>query len=558
MNSMRRAANALAWLISIVALILITGCGGGSGGGKSSLPVASLAIVAGQTVQVGQSKSLTFTAKDANGNLVTVAPADAQFQVTAGSDKLRIINGQAQGLVAGTAQVTVTVKGITSPAAAVIVTAAGSTGADVSSLVALGHSHLNDMLTGQTPSNDQNLQILRDIFAKAYSQNPANPEAEFGFAISSPAYRAMAFYERIQGRSAGASADSTLNAISQRAVFWKNPSLGASVGDDAMHLALAAPFAGTGTSKSAGRSRAVDPVQVHAALADLKAAIDEALPAAEQAAGNAGLSFVIADYHAGAAATATINVDQGDAQAYVTSLYALRAIANIVLAYDTDWKNFDFSQEVQTALSAKLAAGTPIVPDDYLPPAPFATLAADGKVRFAAAQSDFSTASDRALTTLTTLQNRAVKTGHLLDATTWNMASLQTVINTFKTALTQKYTQTVLLQNAAPYPDTIAVTLTIDLNAWFTNPPASLRALLPTYQVATLQDNGNGYTTLTATPSAFPDKTFGGLLVNPPDAALTVNLDPYRNFGYLTTAGFPFLRIRNAFSGAGNGTVTIQ
>jgi hypothetical protein len=88
--------------------------------------IASVSVLPGQKVGVGGTKSLSFTALDAAGNVVIVASAEASWAVATGQDKLKFTNGQAQGLAAGTAGVTVTVEGVTSPVQSVTV-ASGST-----------------------------------------------------------------------------------------------------------------------------------------------------------------------------------------------------------------------------------------------------------------------------------------------------------------------------------------------------------------------------------------------------------------------------------------------
>lgn len=78
--------------------------------------VQSITVPTPQNVAVGQKKDFVFTAKDGNGAIVPVTQGSATWAVTAGSSTLRFVNGQAEGLVLGTATITATVDGKTSPA----------------------------------------------------------------------------------------------------------------------------------------------------------------------------------------------------------------------------------------------------------------------------------------------------------------------------------------------------------------------------------------------------------------------------------------------------------
>lgn len=110
------------FLIALLAAALIVGCGGGGGGSKSK-PVASVVITAGQTVAVGQNKQLTANAYDDQGNVLTVSASKFAWNVVTGSDKLSFNSGGlAVGKAEGSATVTATVSGITSPSAIVSVT----------------------------------------------------------------------------------------------------------------------------------------------------------------------------------------------------------------------------------------------------------------------------------------------------------------------------------------------------------------------------------------------------------------------------------------------------
>ncbi|HLK60881.1 MAG TPA: NHL repeat-containing protein [Chthonomonadaceae bacterium] len=78
--------------------------------------VASASVLPGQSVQVGQAEDVAFSALDASGKLIAVTQGSALVTVTAGGDKLQLTNyGEVKGLAVGTASLTVTVDGKTSP-----------------------------------------------------------------------------------------------------------------------------------------------------------------------------------------------------------------------------------------------------------------------------------------------------------------------------------------------------------------------------------------------------------------------------------------------------------
>lgn len=82
--------------------------------------VETVEVAAGQSVKVGETKDLAFTAKAAGGAAIVVSPGSATFAVTEGGANLQV-NGNASvtGTGIGAASVTATVDGKTSAAAAV-------------------------------------------------------------------------------------------------------------------------------------------------------------------------------------------------------------------------------------------------------------------------------------------------------------------------------------------------------------------------------------------------------------------------------------------------------
>jgi outer membrane protein assembly factor BamB len=103
----------------------------GSGIGNIAVvgTVASVEVAPGQSVLVGQTKALVFTARDSAGDILALTPGSAFFVVASGADNLQVsVDGQARGLAVGSASVVATVDGKTSPAQTVTVTSSASNG----------------------------------------------------------------------------------------------------------------------------------------------------------------------------------------------------------------------------------------------------------------------------------------------------------------------------------------------------------------------------------------------------------------------------------------------
>lgn len=102
----------------------------GEGGTVPSIAVAgtiaTLTVGADQEVTVGQTRDLSFTARTAGGQAVAVTPGSAFWAVTSGSEFATAGPNGVTGVAPGTANVTVTVDGKTSPAVPVTVAAPGT------------------------------------------------------------------------------------------------------------------------------------------------------------------------------------------------------------------------------------------------------------------------------------------------------------------------------------------------------------------------------------------------------------------------------------------------
>ncbi len=77
--------------------------------------VAAVRLASGQTVDVGQTKDLAFSCRDKAGDLIVVSPGAAALSIVSGSACLQALTGPAvKGLAPGSADVALTVDGVTS------------------------------------------------------------------------------------------------------------------------------------------------------------------------------------------------------------------------------------------------------------------------------------------------------------------------------------------------------------------------------------------------------------------------------------------------------------
>ena len=380
-------------------------------------------------------------------------------------------------------------------------------------LVQEATTSLNAMLCGGTAPGAQNLQSLSTKFTQALEADRSNNQAAFGFGISTVAYRAQLLVDLIStGRDVPTAANDPLLEAVRLTTPWRLSPPTETSAIEGLRLALAAPYA------MSRLSRQVNPANVRTALTNLMNSIDAAIPTLQQASAQTNFTYTIADFESCSTSTATRTVDQADVQSLLAGMYAARAILSMALAYDFNYGTFDFNQTVEDRFATQLANGTPLTPNDYLPAAPFGQLTGGGAALMLAAQNHLSLGANMANTALTTLQARPSQTGHLIDATGLNFTEASAGIALFNNALTQPVT----VGSDPP--------VTINANAWFTSPPADLRALLPTYQT-----NASGAFT---NESSYPDPTLDGLLVDPPDDLFAATVAGNERVGVLAARAF--------------------
>lgn len=99
--------------------VTIAANGSGIGSIAVNWKIVTVEIPAGQVIKAGERKDLQFQARDSTGTLIAVTPGSVFWQITGGSDKLRITDGQPEGILPGQASLTATIDTRTSLATSV-------------------------------------------------------------------------------------------------------------------------------------------------------------------------------------------------------------------------------------------------------------------------------------------------------------------------------------------------------------------------------------------------------------------------------------------------------
>ncbi len=389
--------------------------------------------------------------------------------------------------------------------------------------VQTGQIALNGLLASSNTASASALQTVGASFASAHAKDPNNTQASVLLGLTQIAVAAQdvadaaaplgdsrasipfADLSRFQLKNWGGLRSSLIGKGKTRAALLASP-------------LLLAQSAGK-TSK--GRAT-VDSARLRAALENLRTVIGNSLPLIQQGADDPNFAFGLTDFITN---TETERVmDRADVAVIVSALYETRAGLSLALAYDTNVGSADFAQTIAARFPTKNLGDT-LTPDEYLPASPFGTLTGDGKGNFASAKTEIATGADKGQTALTYLQGRTNSQLHLIDS-----ADL-----TNQDYLTAKFALTGL-KAALDGPVTVPLgdsSITLNLNAWFNNPPASLRAFFPTYTVGT---DASDALVLQATAASYPDLTFGGLVVGTsgiPAKAFDMTIPTDKNLGDL-------------------------
>jgi hypothetical protein len=365
--------------------------------------------------------------------------------------------------------------------------------------VTAGQQQMNALLTGQQATSSSSVSAVNQTFQTAYTDDPTNAQAAFGYAITLVASSAETAQSTLQIRSAS---PGSLSGMMQSITLRNLGSLNL-LSRSSIQGLLGAPVA------QRAITRGPSPSQIRAAISQVQSTLDTALPILDIAALDSSFSFIVKYTNPSTGVTSTINIDQADVLTIDSALYLLDGMLEMALSYNFGPGTFDFTQSINSVLGAKISAGTTINASDYLPPAPFGSPTSDSRSRFAAAKVDINTSVTRARSAVAAYSMRTSQTGHLFNPTNFNATVALAAINTFSADFNSPFT--------VPLAGS---TVTINIQAWFVTQP-DFRALQPQYHP--IRSSG-GVTTIVAVKADYPDPSFGGLVSNVPANVYSANL----------------------------------
>ncbi len=370
---------------------------------------------------------------------------------------------------------------------------------------------LNSIVRGSQAVTVSNLTTLAGQFDQARQADPTNKDAQLGFAVSTAAIasaQAAALgggtsLPAIRVASVGNSSSALSPGIrtaqfSQALVLWRLPQFLS--GGGAAPWPRAADFLPTGAleARLQPRSVSVTPIQVQTELTALDASLVKVEAALKVVESDPNYSYTLADPAKPTDTTASVKIGVAEIQILSAVVSTVRSLANAGLAYNADPGTFDFSMPVPSGVFG----GATVSPAQYLPAAPFLTLATDGGSRMGNVKSELSATAVSGIAAIESVKTRS-NAGFLLDpgtlVTSNQLSQVEVQITSYQTFLTS--VQTIPVGTHAG-----TINMKVNLAAFLDHPPTDLRALLPTLAVS---NDNSGTTNLTM--NGFPDPTFGGI-----------------------------------------------
>ena len=255
------------------------------------------------------------------------------------------------------------------------------------------------------------------------------------------------------------------------------------------------------TARVSLKSRTVSPAQVQTALA----ALDTQLVSVEQAlavpAADPNYTYTLADPNQPTNPAATVKIGSAEIQILVAVVAAVRSLTNVGLSYNADPGSFDFNAQVPASVFAQSS----ISPAQYVTTGTFLTLMPDGAARLTNVKNELNVVANSGIAAIEAVKNRN-NAGFLINP--------GTVVSTAQLNTAESQIQAAQAYLAGPQNVTLrvnhqSVTVPVNISAFLNNPPADLKALLPTLPVQT-DSNGNAF----LTDTGFPDPTFAGIFPN--------------------------------------------
>ena len=365
---------------------------------------------------------------------------------------------------------------------------------------------LNALVRGSQPMTVTNLSTVVGEFDQARQADPTSKDAQFGFAVTAAALAATQAANlngtvvpaaRTAGAGAALSPAARTVSFSQGLVLWRLPQLLS--GSAAVQWPQAADYLPTKTLQASlvPRASSPTPAQVQTEIVALDASLSKAETALAVVKTDPNYIYILADPSQPSNPASTVKVGSAEIQILSAVISAVRSLANGALAYNADPGAFSFGTPASASFS-----GASLSPVQYLPAAPFLTLAADGGMRLGTVKTELVATADSGTAALESVKTRS-NAGFLLNpgtlVTTGQLSVAEAQITAYRAYLTGVQTVPVTLNGKT-------ISTKVDLAAFLDHPPTDLRALLPTLPVS---KNSSG--TIILTMNGFPDLTFGGL-----------------------------------------------
>lgn len=249
------------------------------------------------------------------------------------------------------------------------------------------------------------------------------------------------------------------------------------------------------------------PAQVQSALADLADDLGAALAALERAAVSDEDPLILVAPPELEGAT-NIKIGTAEVEAFAAAVRVLRAAALIGSSYDATLGGFDWEANLSELMPN---SGEIYGPRSYLPDDPFFTLRAGGATAMQQAHGELVASMEDYQDMLDALEARTdedflIETSALEEDFSYD--ELRTQAQDLITYITEPYETEIYGSNGS------SANVTVDLAAFFADPPADLSAFLPSVETL-VQDDDESSTIFFIDYMSIEDKSFGGLFVDP-------------------------------------------
>lgn len=356
-------------------------------------------------------------------------------------------------------------------------------------------SVLNKTAQGQSVTL-ADVQAVRNSYTAAYQGAPNDPQAAFGYALSSCAAAGWEAGERtglsdisLFGGGSGGGGAAPQRILGAMAGMYNPAGAVAALADApavAVGEALLPAALTTSPGTAAGRAREISQAQVASELENT------ALPVLESALGAIAVSANSTTFNfqvsfSDGTDTYTLNFTQADAKLVGAAIDLLAALCYQVLVYQWEGGDYDTPTVTLAEMSDQL-----LTPTEYLPASPVGVLRGNGTTYSRNALARLQSAADRAEAAWATINASNTVAGQNLDDLVSSSRALSAATRNnltnglaeLKKLFAGKYTINYEVLGSIT-GDTVPAgerwLTSVNVPAFMTNPPQDLRSILPTF-----------------------------------------------------------------------------